>query len=100
MADNQISKDLVPQELLDRLDALIAKINTLYDINKKKLTQDDEIIVKETQKKTLSDKFNDTLNELYSRNEKGMQLAKQYQQEQDKLSAETIKYNAVQCVNL
>ena len=54
MADNQISKDLVPQELLDRLDALIEKIGQLWDVSKQGVTQEQEAI---KSKRTLAEQM-------------------------------------------
>lgn len=87
--DNQISKDLVPKELLDNLDLLIRKINALYDADVKLMTAQNEKI---KTNKTLSD----TIEDLYSKNDELSKLSKQYEEQEKKLSAEVINYNKAQ----
>ena len=84
--NNSISVELVPQELLNRLQELSKCIDLVYESNKKLLSQTGEVI---KSKKSLGDQVED----LNKKNQDLTEKQKNYQAEQDNLIHLASQYN-------
>jgi hypothetical protein len=83
---NQISKDLVPQELLDRLTLLTTGIEKLYEANKKMVTMSNE-------SEKANKKQSDSVDDLNKKSQEQAEKQKAQQAEQEKLQKLATEYN-------